>query len=199
MDVLGFVEALMDSWTIYPVLFGLSCIDALIPVLPSEAPIILAGVYAASTGVPIPALVVLCAAAGACTGDHLTYAIGRMFADRVARVSTDTRRGRVLAVTRRLIHSRGPSALLVGRFIPWGRIAVNLLMGASGTPLRRYSPYDVVGVLIWAVYGLSLGYLGGAAFERNAVAGVLLGLGIALAVTAVIEVGRATWARRQRA
>lgn len=197
MDVLSFVEALMDSWAIYPVLFGLSFVDALVPVFPSEAPIIMAGVYAASTGEPIAALVVLVAAAGACLGDHLTYSIGRRFAHRVARIGTETRRGRALDVTRRLIRRRGPTALLVGRFIPWGRIAVNLLMGAGGTPLRHYTPYDVAGVLLWATYSLGLGYIGGATFEHNALAGILFGLGIAMAFTALIEGTRWLVARRR--
>ena len=46
--ILGPLEHLMTSWWVYAALFGLCAVDALVPVFPSEAPLILAGVYAAS-------------------------------------------------------------------------------------------------------------------------------------------------------
>ena len=42
--VLAPLEHLMTSWWIYPALFGLCTLDAFVPVFPSEAPLILAGV-----------------------------------------------------------------------------------------------------------------------------------------------------------
>ncbi|WP_265444612.1 DedA family protein [Flexivirga meconopsidis] len=194
---MSFIEGLMDSWAVYPMLTAISFIDALIPVIPSEAPIIMAGVYSGSTGRPIAPLVVLAAFIGAFIGDHVTYFIGRRFSGMIDRTRPDSRRGRVLASTRELLDRRGPTALIVARFIPWGRIGVNLLMGATGTPLRKYSPYDAIGVLIWAVYGVAVGYLGGSAFENNPLAGLVLGLGVAMVFTLIVEWVRPRLARRR--
>ncbi|NNG39493.1 DedA family protein [Flexivirga sp. ID2601S] len=194
---MSFIEGLMDSVTVYPMLTAISFVDALIPVIPSEAPIIMAGVYAASTGQPFVPLVVVAAFLGAFAGDHVTYFVGRRFSGLIDRTRPDSRRGKVLASTRELLDRRGPTALIVARFIPWGRIGVNLLMGATGTPLRKYSPYDAIGVLVWAVYGVGVGYVGGSAFENNPLAGLVLGLGVALVFTLIVEWVRARLARRR--
>lgn len=187
----------MDSWAIYPTLFGLSLIDALIPLLPSEAPLIMAGVYAASTGHPVAILAAVSAGLGAALGDHTTYAIGRRFGPGLQRLDPASRPGRALSAAHALLERRGPTALIVGRFIPWGRIAVNLLMGATRIPWRTYAIYDLMGVGAWAVYSVGVGYLGGVTFERNPVAGVALGVAVAVSLTAVIELVRAHLRRRR--
>ena len=198
-SVMSFIEGLMDSVAIYPVLFGISFVDALIPMIPSELPIIMAGVYAATTGQPFAPLAMLAAASGAVFGDHVTYFLGRQFSKKIERVPVDSCRGKVFASTCTLLDRHGPTILIVARFIPWGRIAVNLLLGVMRMSLRSYTPYDVIGVLIWVVYGVTVGYLGGRVFEHNPLAGVLLGLTVALLITVIIEgVRELLWLRKSK-
>lgn len=54
-----------------------------------------------------------------------------------------------------------------------------------------------VAALIWALYALLLGYLGGSAFANAAWKGLLLALGIAFAATGGVEAVR--WCLRRRA
>ena len=196
--VLGLLGDVMASPWVYPVLFGICLLDAVVPVFPSEAPLILAGVYAGSTGRPNVLLVLTAAFAGGFIGDHLAYLLGRALAPRLERVDLDSRGGRAVTGARDLLDRRGGMALVVARFIPWGRIATTLVLGATRYPRAVFTRWDAVGVGLWALHGCLLGYLGGAAFQHDPIKGLVLGIVLALAVSALIEGGRWALTRRRR-
>lgn len=85
--------------------------------------------------------------------------------------------------------------LVVARYVPGGRTATTLTMGALRYPLRSFSTWDGVAATTWAGYSTLLGYLAGSAFHDEPVKGVLLGLGLALGVTGAIETVRWAWSR----
>ena len=86
--------------------------------------------------------------------------------------------------------------LVVARYVPGGRTAVTLTMGAVGYRLRSFSLFAAVAAVSWALYGALLGYVGGVAFEDDPLKGVAVGLGLALGVTGAVEAVR--FARRRR-
>lgn len=49
------------------------------------------------------------------------------------------------------------AVLFSARFIPFGRLAVNLSAGAARLPLRRYLPFAGAAALVWAVYQSFIG------------------------------------------
>ncbi|WP_050669046.1 DedA family protein [Luteipulveratus halotolerans] len=195
--ILGWIEHLMGSPWVYAGLFGMSALDSVVPLFPSEAPLIMAGVYAGSTGSPNLFLVILAAGFGAFVGDHATFFLGRLLSGRIARVDPDSRWGRAISSATVMLERRGGMALVVARFIPWGRIATTLVLGATRYPLRRFSAWDALGTLVWATHGCLMGYIGGAAFQDEPIKGLVLGIGMALVVSALIEVFRA-WLQRRR-
>ncbi|WP_424923543.1 DedA family protein, partial [Actinomadura bangladeshensis] len=69
--ILGVVDTAVTSPWFYLVLFAVAAIDGFFPVVPSESLVITAGVYAAS-GEPELVPVVVLAALGAFTGDHVS-------------------------------------------------------------------------------------------------------------------------------
>lgn len=91
---------------------------------------------------------------------------------------------------------RGGLILVVARYVPGGRTAVTLTMGAVGYRLRSFSLFAVVAAVSWGLYGALLGYAGGVAFEHDPLKGVAVGIGLALSVTAVVEAVR--FVRRRR-
>lgn len=196
-SVLDWLAHLMGSPVIYPVLFGVSLLDAVVPIFPSEAPLIMAGVYAGSQGHPNLLLAILSGFLGAFAGDHLAYLIGRGMAPRIDRVNPHSRAGRALAGARGLLDRRGGMALVIARFIPWGRIATTLVLGATRYPRSRFTMWDALGVGLWAVQGCLVGYIGGAAFEHDPVKGLVLGIVLAIVVSAAIE-GTRWWFSRRR-
>ncbi len=180
----------------YGVVMLFALLDAIIPVVPSEATVITAGVVAANGKLSLP-LVILAAAAGAWAGDNIAYYLGYRFGDRAkARFfRSEKARGR-LDWTERQLDQRGGELIIVGRFIPGGRTAVALSAGLTRYYWPKFAVFDAVAGLIWAVYAAGLGYLGGKAFKESPWKGLVLAFVIAFAVGGVIEGVR--WLRRRR-
>ncbi|RQW99086.1 DedA family protein [Micromonospora inaquosa] len=196
MDLLDLLHQTMSSPWVYLAIFAIAVLDGFFPVVPSETAVITAGVFAAS-GAPYLPAVVLVAAAGALVGDHVSYTIGRVGGARLLeRLPPDGRRRAAIDWARRGIATRGGLILTVARYVPGGRTAVTLTMGAVHYPRRRFLAFDALAAGSWGLYSALVGYLGGLAFEQDPLRGLLLGLGLALTVTVLVEVVR--WLRGHR-
>ncbi|NUW46757.1 DedA family protein [Nonomuraea rhodomycinica] len=187
--IMDLVTQAMSSPWLYAALFALALLDGFFPVVPAETSVITAAVFAAS-GETNLGLVILVAALGAFAGDHVSYLIGNKAAGRL-------RERKAFVWARRALAERGGLVLVVARYIPGGRTATTLTMGAVRHPLRSFTFFDAIAASSWAVYSGLIGFFGGMAFENDPVKGLLLGLGIALSVTGVVELVR--WARKRRA
>jgi membrane protein DedA with SNARE-associated domain len=189
-------EVVSDSpWT-YAFLFWVAALDAILPLVPSETSVITAGVLAAE-GDLVLWLVVLTAALGAILGDNCSYWIGRTVGHRVAERLFGAKHHERMMTMERNLAERGGYLIIVGRFIPGGRIAVTLGAGTLEFPWRRFIAFDVAAGFLWASYAALLGYFGGKTFEDNPLKGFAFAFGIALGVTASVEGVR--WIRRRRA
>jgi membrane-associated protein len=186
------IAGAMASPAIYPVVFVLALLDAILPIVPSETVVIAAAVFAVS-GVPSLPLIIVLAAVGAFVGDHIGYALGRW----LSRRRPGGRVARAAARVAPHLHRRGGALIIAGRFIPGGRTAVVTAGGATGYPLARFSLFTAVAAALWATYSGIIGLLGGAAFEANPAMGLLAGLGIAMGVTVAGEVIRRLRASRK--
>lgn len=192
------VEGFVSTPWVYLALFGIAMLDGFFPVVPSETLVITLGVFAAAQGEPVLVLVILVAALGAFTGDHVSYAIGRRSGARVqARLQEGSRAWRVYDRVGRMLAERGGLVLVAARYIPGGRTAATLTTGATGFPRRSFTRYDAVAAVSWAVYSACLGYAGGAAFEETPLYGVALGLALAFTITLVHEGVRGVRLRRR--
>jgi membrane-associated protein len=189
--ILHFAGELMSSWWIYLALWGFAALDGFFPAIPSETLVVTAGVFAASTGEPNLYAVIVVAAIGAFIGDHVSYALGRGAGGRLLdRLEPGTKRYAAAVWARRSLTERGGLVLVVARYVPGGRTAVTLTMGSVRYPLRRFSLFAAVAATSWGLYCTLIGYIGGKAFEDNPLKGVILGIGLALAVTLVAELTR---------
>jgi membrane-associated protein len=182
--ILQTIEGMVATPWVYLALFGIAALDGFFPLVPSETLVITLGSFAAATGEPPFVLVILVAALGALTGDHISYAIGRTSGGRVlTRLRPGGRTSRAYDRVRRMLAERGGLVLIAARYIPGGRTAATVTTGAAGFPLRSFTRYDLIAAGTWAIYSAGLGYLGGAAFEHEPVKGVALGLGLAFSLT----------------
>jgi membrane protein DedA with SNARE-associated domain len=182
-----------SPWT-YVFLFVISALDVIIPLVPSETSVILAGVIAA-TGDLVLFAVILFAAGGAVLGDNTAYWIGRKAGPRiVARFFSGERYKRIEWAEKHVVE-RGGYLIIVGRFIPGGRTAITLSCGLLEMPWRRFIAYDIPAGLLWASYAALLGYFGGKAFEEQPWKGFLVAFAVALGITGTIELYR--WLRRR--
>ncbi|MEU6203448.1 DedA family protein [Micromonospora musae] len=198
MDLLDLLHQTMSSPWVYLAIFAIAVLDGFFPIVPSETAVITAGVFAASGAPYLPAVIVV-AAAGALVGDHVSYAIGRSGGSRLLdRLPAGGKRRAGVEWARRGITLRGGLVLTVARYVPGGRTAVTLTMGAVGYPRRRFLAFDALAAGSWGLYSALVGYLGGLAFEQDPLRGLLLGLGLALTVTVVVEGVRVLRRRRTK-
>jgi membrane-associated protein len=187
-----------SGWA-YLILLTFALLDAVLPVVPSEASVITAGVVAAHGDLSLP-VVLSCAALGAFLGDNLGYLLGRRFGERAKRRFFHGPRGqRQVAWAERQLRERSGELILVGRFIPGGRTAVALSAGTLRYPWRRFAGFDAVAAALWASYAGLLGFFGGRAFEDAPWKGLLLAFGLALTVTALTELARRALRHRGQA
>ena len=156
---------------------------------------ITAGVLASSGDVHL-SLAIVSGAAGAILGDNTAYLLGRYLERPLRqRLFSGEKAKKRLAWAEGQIEERGGQLIVLGRFIPAGRTVVTVACGTLHLRWRRFIAFDVVAGVVWASYAALLGYFGGKSFEHAPWKGLLLALGIAFAVTALVEVVR--WARRR--
>ena len=184
----------VSSLVSYVVAVVFPALDALIPALPSETAVIALGVATAGSSDPRIAVLIALAAFGAFLGDNVVYLVGRRFGPAISRrVFAGERGGRRRAWAERSLARYGARIIVACRFIPGGRTAVMLTCGLVGYPRRRFVAATACAGVIWASYAFFIGRLGGKAFEDRPWAGLLLALGAALVISALIEVARRAW------
>jgi membrane-associated protein len=192
-----FTDLVADAsgWA-YLVIFVLAVVDVILPIVPSETAVITAGVVASGGDLLLP-IVLVVAALGAFAGDNLAYAIGATYGRRPNnRLTRSEKAQRRVAWAKRQLDERGGELIAVARFIPAGRTAVTVSAGLTSFPWRRFAVFDAIAAVLWAAYASLLGYWGGRAFEKQAWKGLLLALGVAFAVTLLVEGVR--WAIKRR-
>lgn len=193
--IIGAIEGLVGSPWIYLAIGVLTALDAFL-VVPSEALVITAGVFAV-TGDTELLLVVLAAAVGSFAGDHVSYTVGRFGGVRLRRrARPNSWLTSLFDWAERNLRRRGGIILIAARFLPGGRTATTLTMGAVRYPRPRFSFFDAIAATSWAWYTTLLGVIGGVTFRDEPLLGVLLGLAVAAGVAVGAEVARRVHHRR---
>jgi membrane-associated protein len=185
----------------YLIAFGLPCLDAVLPVLPSETVIIAFGVATAGSTDPRILLLVLCAAGGAFAGDNLAYLIGWRFGPWATRRFFSSEKGAARRDwAERSLRRFGMGLIIVCRFIPGGRTAVTLCCGLIRYSWRRFTVATAIAAVIWASYAFLAGRIGGKAFEDQPVVGFAVAFGGALVISGLVEVIRrlVAWRKARR-
>jgi membrane-associated protein len=188
------LHLLTDPPQAYLILFGLCAGDAILPALPSESAVILAGVLSVVGDLTL-AWVVAVAAAGAFVGDNASYAIGRFVGHPVRERFFDGERGKkAIEWARTQLDRRGGTLVLVARFVPGGRTATTFTCGLTHFSWPTFAAFSFLAAVGWALYGALLGYFGGRMFEERPWLALLIALGIAFTVAG----GAEAWRRLRR-
>jgi membrane-associated protein len=169
--------ALGSPWLL-AVIVAMAVVDALLPVVPSEALIIGAGV-AAAAGQQDLLVVIGAAALGSFIGEAAGYLIGRAFGPAVrGRFAADGAKAAAYDRISGLLTARGGTVILTARFLPGGRTVATLTAGAIRYPVGRFLGFTALGTPLSAGWQAVLGYLGGATFAENPLFGLLFGLSL---------------------
>ena len=132
------------------------------------------------------------AIAGAVAGDQLWYAAGRYFSPSIFRKfpSLEKRASSLESSIRK----RGGWFAFAERFIYSGAILFPVTLGTYHYPHRKFTLFDTLGVVLWSLTGVTLGYMLGTGVE--ALAGKMEKVWHLLALLLLIILG--TWVVRRR-
>ena len=140
-------------------------------------------VLALAHGVTWPFIVALVAAAatGAVLGDCLAYLLGSKIPLKRIPFLRRPKAQAALGFTHRVFAHRGSMLILTGRFVPVGRIVVNMTAGAIGFTFRRFVPLAALAGVLWASLAAVMGVLANHVLDDRPllaiVTGVFLGIG----------------------
>ncbi|HLV04727.1 DedA family protein [uncultured Georgenia sp.] len=170
--VLGMAES---PWILLGVLL-LATIDGFFPPVPSESVVIAVAVLAMTGTGPSLWLLILVAALGAFTGDVIAYTIGSKVPVHRMRLFRGSRGQASLAWAGRALASRGTVFILSARFVPIGRVAVNMTAGAVRYPRARFMVIAGIAGVMWGCYSTLLGMGAGVFLHDHPVVAVVVGV-----------------------
>ena len=162
-------------------------IDGFFPPVPSESVVVGLAAVAATADVPNPLLLTLVAAAGAFIGDNIAYLLGRRVGTRRWAWMRGPRMQGAFGWAGRELRRRPASLILVARFVPIGRVAVNLTAGVTHYPHLRFVGLTVLSASLWAGYSVAIGLFFGQWFEDNHVLGAAIAIVCAVALGIVVD------------
>ncbi len=182
----GVLAAAGQPW-VYLLVLACCLVDGFFPPVPSESVVVGLASLIITQGVPDPWLLILAAALGAFLGDNIAFLLGRWIGTTRFRWMRRPRMQRSFTWAGRELARRAASLILVARFIPIGRVAVNLTAGATGCSRRRFVALTALSGVVWAGYSVGIGAVAGTWFQHNHLLGVAVAVGIAVVIGLVMD------------
>jgi membrane protein DedA with SNARE-associated domain len=170
---------------------GLTLLENLLPPIPSELVLPVAGYLVGQGRLAFP-LVVLAATIGSVAGALLLYWLGhRLGEDRLRRLVRDYGRWALLKEedvdrSQKWFDEHGGVTVLVGRLIPTARSIVSIPAGIDRMPLPRFILYTTLGSALWNAALVAAGWLLGSQWERLSPIMDVLEWGGLLAIAAAV-------------
>lgn len=182
------IQTLLASPWLLVVVAAVCVIDGFFPPMPSEMTVVAAlSAAIAAGGTPHwSAAIVVAAALGAVAGDSVAFAAGRRIGVDRGRWMRRPRVRRISGWIATRMQSSPATLLLVGRYIPVGRVAVNAVAGASRLPYRTFFVFSAMAGAVWAVMCLAVASLS-AAWLGDPLWSALLGVGVMLVLGLCID------------
>ena len=198
----------MEAWAlglagspwVLAVMYLFAAIDGFFPPIPSESLVIaLASLSVSPAGRPALLPVILVAAAGAFTGDQIAYTIGRRVDVRRLRIFRSAKAQSALDWAQRALTERGASFIIAGRYIPVGRVAVNMTAGALRFPRKKFVGLAAFAAITWACYASLIGIGAGRVLQGHPVIAILVGVAGGMVIGLLVDALLSRWGRGPRA
>lgn len=158
------LAAVVQAWGpwVYALLFLIIFVETglvVMPFLPGDSLLFVAGAIAAVGGMSWSVLVVLLIIA-AILGDAVNYAVGRWCGPRVFSWENSRFFNRdAFDKTHAFYEQYGPITIMIGRFLPFIRTFAPFVAGVACMSYPRFATYNVIGAVIWVTSLTTLGYL----------------------------------------
>ena len=179
-------ESLTGPWSL-ALMSALVIGDAFFVVLPGEIAVTALGALAVSTGAPPLWAVVVCAALSAALGDACCYLIGRVVGTERWRWMRAPRVQQALGWARRRLDGGTATVLFTARFVPFARLAINLVAGASRIHPPRYLALVTIAATGWALYQAAVGATVATLVPGGPLVAVPVSIVLAIGIGALID------------
>ncbi|HET6241611.1 MAG: rane-associated protein [Arthrobacter sp.] len=187
-EINEFILAAAGQPWVLLLVFACCVIDGFFPPIPSESVVVGLAAVAATADIPNPLLLIATAGAGAFVGDNTAYLIGRGTGTRRWAWMRGPRMQAAFHWAGRELRKRPASLILVARFVPIGRVAVNLTAGATGYPRPKFVGLTVLSATVWAGYSVAIGLFFGQWFEDNHLLGATIAIVCAIVLGIAVDV-----------
>lgn len=171
-----FAISLAGSFEVLPLLSFFCFVDGVAPLLPSETLMIGLGSLWGQGKAVHGGLVILFGALGAFAGDVLAYHLGRLIPLAKMPGFRGEKGEKKIRHTQRALIKRGTMYILAARFVPLGRVAVNMTAGAIRYPRNRFIPTSLIACFIWSGYSVFLGMLAGKLVHDSPIIAIAVGI-----------------------
>ncbi|MCL4748414.1 MAG: DedA family protein [Burkholderiaceae bacterium] len=188
---------------VYALLFLIVFVETglvVMPFLPGDSLLFVAGTIAGVGGMSLPLLIVLLTTA-AILGDALNYSVGRFFGPRVFGWEKSRWFNRAAFDRTHAFYERhGAITIVVARFLPFVRTFAPFVAGIAQMSYPKFALYNVVGAVLWVVSLSTLGFLiGNTAWVKEHFEWVTLAFIVIPGLPALFELLRHWRASRRRA
>lgn len=187
----------MNDALVFLIGFLFAAIDGFFPPIPSESFIIALASLSVSAGSPALWVVVACAALGAFSGDQIAYFIGSRVKTRDLLIFRRPQARAVLDWAESALKNQGSSFIIAARYIPVGRVAVNMTAGALRYPRRRFMALTAFAAISWSVFSTIIGIGAGRIFEGHPVMAITIGVIGGIVIGLVIDLFIKRWNRKK--
>ena len=181
------LETLTGPWWGLAAMALLVLGDAFLVVVPGEIAVTAMGAAAAVHGsAPLGAVIAVAAAAAWC-GDACCYLLGRLVGtDRWAWMRSS--RVQIAFVwARRRLRQGTATVLFTARFVPFARLAVNVVAGASGVRPARYLSLAAIAATGWAAYQAVVGAIVAGIVPGGPVPAIVVSVAVAIGLGMLVD------------
>jgi len=187
---------------VYGILFAIIFVETglvVMPFLPGDSLLFVAGTIAGVGGMDLPLLIVLLVVA-AVLGDAVNYSVGSYFGPKVfgweqSRFFNKAAFDR----THEFYERHGGITIVVARFLPFVRTFAPFVAGVAQMSYPKFAAYNVAGAILWVTSLTGIGYLfGNTEWVKANFQWVTLAMIVIPGLPAVFEVLR-HWLRSRRA
>ncbi|MET4542290.1 membrane-associated protein [Arthrobacter bambusae] len=180
-----------DSGWVYPLGAVFVALSAVFPPIPTTSLFVALGALSATDNLPNGYLLVAAMLAGAVAGDLGAYEFVRRRDMANWKILQGARTQKALHASRERLSKHSASWVLTSRFVPLGRLTMNVASAITPVPRGRFVLYSVAAGILWSAYSVGIGALSGLlpglstefAVVIAIAVSLLLGRGISAAVT----------------
>lgn len=156
-----------------------------LPFLPGDSLLFIAGAFAASGAMNIWVLMVLLISA-AVLGNTLNYWVGSVVGHRIYDVDSRWISREALMKTHSFYEKHGGKTIVLARFVPLVRTFAPFVAGVSEMSWSRFQQYNILGAVLWVVTFVGGGYLFGNVPGVKEHLGLIAMVGLSAAIVPVV-------------